>query len=130
MFSTLIALLLLTSTPPQAQTGSASDVQEGKRIWQGYFGLENDCKLCHGERGEGGFAKPLAGHQLSTAQFLRVVRQGAGKTMPAFVPDKNLNDQQIAQVAAYLASLPNPAEPVTEWHTPVPALASANQRLT
>src|SRR5213595_1985070 len=125
----LIVLVLLPVAIAQAQTPSASDIREGKRIWQGYLGLENDCKLCHGERGEGGFAKPLAGHQLNNAQFLRVVRQGAGKTMPAFVADKNLNDQQVAQVAAYLASLPKPAQPVTEWHTPVPALASANQRL-
>src|SRR5947208_12059761 len=124
-----IVLVLLPVAIAQAQTPSASDIQEGKRIWQGYFGLENDCKLCHGERGEGGFAKPLAGHQLNNAQFLRVVRQGAGKTMPAFVADKNLNDQQIAQVAAYLASLPKPAEPGTMWRTPVPPLATSKQKL-
>ena len=129
MHRIFIMLVLLPLGIAQAQTPSASDIQEGKRIWQGYFGLENDCKLCHGERGEGGFAKPLAGHQLSTAQFLRVVRQGAGKTMPAFVADKNLNDQQIAQVAAYLASLPKPAEPGAMWRTPVPPLASPRQKL-
>src|SRR5260370_21602991 len=110
MLRILAVLLLLPLGQAQAQTPGVSDIQEGKRIWQGYFGLENDCKLCHGERGEGGFAKPLAGHQLSTAQFLRTVRQGAGKTMPAFVPDKNLTDQQLTQVAAYMASLPKPAE--------------------
>jgi len=125
----LIVLVLLGVAIAQAQTPSASDIQEGKRIWQGYFGLENDCKLCHGERGEGGFAKPLAGHQLTTAQFLRVVRQGAGKTMPAFVADKNLNDQQIAQVAAYLASLPKSAEPGSMWRTLVPPLATPRQKL-
>ena len=110
MLRILVALLLLPFTQARAQTPGPSDIQEGKRIWQGYFGLENDCKLCHGEHGEGGFAKALAGHQLSTAQFLRTVRQGAGKTMPAFVADKNLSDQQLSQVAAYLASLPKPAE--------------------
>jgi len=129
MLRIFIGLLLLPSALAQAQTPSASDIREGKRIWQGYLGLENDCKLCHGERGEGGFAKPLAGHQLNNAQFLRVVRQGAGKTMPAFVADKNLNDQQIAQVAAYLASLPKPAEPGTMWRTPVPPLATSKQKL-
>src|SRR5215472_1480879 len=109
------ALVLLPLGQAPAQTPSASDIQEGKRIWQGYFGLENDCKLCHGEHGEGGFAKALAGHQLSSAQFLRTVRQGVAKTMPAFVADKNLTDQQLAQVAAYLASLPKPSGPATMW---------------
>lgn len=76
------ALVLFPLGLAQAQTPSASDIRDGKRIWQGYLGLENDCKLCHGEHGEGGFAKPLAGHRFNNAQFLRVVRQGAGKTSP------------------------------------------------
>jgi len=124
----LLALLLLVSVQALAQTPNASDIQAGKEIWQGYFGLQNDCKLCHGDRGEGGFAKALAGHQLSTAQFLRAVREGPG-LMPAFVPDKNLNDQQVAQVAAYLASLPKPAGPALQWHTRVPPLATPKQKL-
>jgi mono/diheme cytochrome c family protein len=129
MLRILAVLLLLPLGQAQAQTPGVSDIQEGKRIWQGYFGLENDCKLCHGEHGEGGFAKALAGHQLSTAQFLRTVRQGAGKTMPAFVADKNLTDQQLTQVAAYLSSLPKPAEAATMWRTPVPPLATPRQKL-
>jgi len=123
-----VALVLLPLGQAPAQTPSASDIQEGRRIWQGYFGLENDCKLCHGEHGEGGFAKPLAGHQLTAAQFLRSVRQGVGKMMPAFVPDKNLNDQQVAQIAVYLASLSRPAERGM-WRTPVPPLATPRQKL-
>src|SRR5437016_9076440 len=125
MLRILVALLLLPFTQARAQTPGPSDIQEGKRIWQGYFGLENDCKLCHGEHGEGGFAKALAAHQLTPAQFLQTVRQGAGKTMPAFVPDKNLTDQQVAQVAAYLASLPKPSGPPPLVRTPVPPLATS-----
>jgi len=125
----LVALFLLALTQAQAQTPNASDIQAGSEIWQGYVGLQNDCKLCHGDHGEGGFAKPLAGHQLTAAQFLRTVRQGAGKTMPAFVADKNLTDQQVGQVAAYLASLPKPAERAAMWRTPVPPLATPRQKL-
>ena len=124
----VVVLVLFFATQLRAQTPNASDIQAGKEIWQGYFGLQNDCKLCHGEQGQGGFAKALAGHQLSTAEFLRVVRQGAGKTMPAFVPDKNLNDQQVSQVAAYLASLPKAMERGM-WRTPVPPLATPRQKL-
>ena len=126
----LIALFLLSLTQIQAhaQSPGGSDIQAGQEIWQGYFNLENDCKLCHGAKGEGGFAKPLAGHQLTTAQFIAAVRKGPG-LMPAFVPDKNLNDQQLTQVSAYLASLPKVAQPSTLWHTPVPPLATPAQRL-
>src|SRR5262245_13553232 len=124
-----VALLLLSLAQALAQTPAGSDIQAGKEIWQGYFGLQNDCKLCHGDYGEGGFAKALAGHQLTSAQFLRAVRQGPGM-MPSFVPDKNLNDQQVAQVATYLASLPKPGTSATAWHTRVPALATAAQKLT
>ena len=106
----VIVLVLLFAAQVEAQTPGASDTQAGKEIWQGYLGLQNDCKLCHGEHGEGAFAKALAGHKLSAADFIRIVRQGAGKTMPGFVPDKNLNDQQLAQVATYLASLPPAAQ--------------------
>src|SRR5262245_6173085 len=120
------ALVLLPLGQAPAQTPSASDIQEGRRIWQGYFGLENDCKLCHGENGVGEFPRPLSGHQLTSAQFLRSVRQGVGKMMPAFVPDKNLNDQQVAQIAGYLASLSKPAERAM-WRTPVPPLATLRQ---
>jgi mono/diheme cytochrome c family protein len=124
----LVALLLLPLGLTQPQTPGASDSQAGGEIWRGYFNLQNDCKLCHGDHGEGGFAKALAGHQLTPAQFLRVVRQGVG-TMPAFVPDKNLNDQQVGQVAAYLASLPKPAGASPMWRTPVPPLATPKQKL-
>src|SRR6266513_1344943 len=125
----LVALFVVLSFAQAfAQTPGSSDIQARKEIWQGYFGLQNDCKLCHGDHGEGGFAKPLAGHQLTAAQFLRAVRQGPG-IMPAFVPDKNLNDQQVAQVAAYLASLPKPTGPAPAWHTQVPPLATAKQKL-
>src|SRR5438128_1636343 len=124
----LVVLLLFPLAQAFAQTPGSTDIQAGKEIWQGYFGFQNDCKLCHGDHGEGGFAKALAGHKLTSAQFLRAVRQGPGM-MPAFVPDKNLTDQQVAQVAAYLASLPKPAGPEPAWHTRVPPLATARQKL-
>jgi mono/diheme cytochrome c family protein len=125
----LWTILLAVPGRTQAQTARTSDVQAGRDIWQGYFNLENDCKLCHGPQGEGGFAKPLAGHQLTAAEFMAAVRHGRG-IMPAFVADKNLNDQQLNQVSAYLASLPKPAQAATVWQTPVPPLATAAQRLT
>jgi len=106
----------------QAQT---PDVQAGKTIWESF---ENDCKFCHGFHGEGGFGSPLAGHKLSSAQFLEAVRQGRG-VMPAFTAEKSMTDQQAAQVAAYLGSLPKPTGAPPAWYTRVPPLATARQKL-
>src|SRR3984893_12227093 len=115
-FLSVLLLLFSIQVQAQAQAAGGLDFQAATDIWQGYFNLENDCKLCHGAQGEGGFAKPLAGHQLTTAQFIAAVRKGPGM-MPAFVPDKNLNDQQLTQVSAYLANLPKAAQPSTLWQT-------------
>jgi mono/diheme cytochrome c family protein len=125
----VIVLVLLPVIQAHGQAPAAADIEQGAKNWQGFFGFQNDCKLCHGERGEGGFASALAGHRLSDAQFLAAVREGRGTSMPAFAPDKNMNDQQIAQIRAYLASLPRPVQPSTMWRTPVPPLATPAQKL-
>jgi len=119
MKRTLLVLFLLSCIPGYGQAPSAEDIRQGKRTWQGYFQFENDCKNCHGVNGEGGFASPLAGHTLSDEQFLRTTRQGGGKSMPGFNADKNLTDQQVRQVAAYLRSLPKPTGTRPGWRTPV-----------
>ena len=118
----LVALLLLPLV--QGPAGGGAD-QPGKVMWEAF---ENDCKLCHGVHGEGGLGPDLAGHSLTQAQFLRAVRKPWG-IMPAFVADRNLSDQQVGQIAAYLASLPKVAEPSGTWFTAIPALSTPNQRL-
>ena len=124
------ALIALCAFPflasGQARTGS--DIQQGKAMWIGFVTFENDCRLCHGVEAEGGFGPALAGHRLSPTQFLKAVREGAG-SMPAFVPDKNLTDQQVGQIAAYLASLPKVSPASTTWYTRVPPLATVRQKL-
>ena len=111
----LVALFLLALTQAQAQTPNASDIQAGSEIWQGYVGLQNDCKLCHGDHGQGGFAKPLAGHQLTAAQFLHTVRQGAGKTMPAKSGRGSASGPGTSRLRAF--------------NRPISWLASANERI-
>ena len=118
----LIAILMF----PLAQgVGNNAAIQAGKAFWEDY---DNDCKMCHGRNGDGAFGPDLAGHQLTSAQFLRAVRQPWG-IMPAFAADKNISDQQVAQVSAYLASLPKNPQPTYKWFTPVPPLASSRQQL-
>lgn len=118
----VIALLLIPLA--QGPAGGGGDVQAGKTVWESF---NYDCRLCHGVRGEGGLGPDLAGHTMTPAQFMRAVRQPWG-IMPAFSSDKNISDQEVRQVTAYLASLTKAPEP-GPWLTNVPANATERQRL-
>ncbi len=118
MNAILIAMLLL----PLAQ-GPAGDVAAGKTLWT----TNNACSNCHGNNGEGMFGPDLAGHQLTPAQFMRAVRQPWG-VMPRFTPEKNFSDQDVANLAAYMGSLPKVAAP-GNWRTPIPPNASDRQAI-
>src|SRR4051812_15133970 len=124
----LLVFMLLPLMAAYGQAPSAEDIRQGKRLWTGYFNMENDCKNCHGVNGEGGFAAALAGHQLTNEQFLRSIRQGVGRTMPGFTAEKNLSDQQVFQIAAYLKSLPKYTGARPNWRTPIPATATPAQK--
>ena len=96
-----VLFLLLPFVPAASFAQGAADASAGKSLWEG-----NDtfCKNCHGKSGEGAFGPDLAGRGLSANQFRQAVRKPWG-IMPAFT-DEQLSDTEIANLAAYLASLP------------------------
>jgi mono/diheme cytochrome c family protein len=110
-----IAALSLSSGAAFAQiTGNAG---QGAAYWASNL---HQCKNCHGGTAEGAFGPDLAGRGLSAAQVYRAAHQPWG-VMPAFV-DTQLNQQQAADLAAFFASRPKPAEP-GKWRFEVPANA-------
>src|SRR5215469_9494850 len=116
MNKALIALLALPlSQAAFAQT--AGDPAAGKAYWERVAPRAVDCKNCHGANGEGGFGPDLAGRGLNAAQILRAARQPWG-VMPAFV-ESQVSEKDAADLAAYFASLPKPAEP-GKWRFEVP----------
>jgi mono/diheme cytochrome c family protein len=120
---TLIAalpLLFLLQTPSFAQ---APDPAAGKSLWDSN---NTFCKNCHGKNGEGAFGPDLAGRGLSAAEFQQAVRKPWG-VMPAFV-ETQVSDAEIANMAAYFASLPKTAE-LGAWRVPVAPDASHGQQL-
>jgi len=108
-------------TGAQALTGSPA---AGKTYWERVAPRNVDCRNCHGGTGEGGFGPDLAGRGLSAAQVLRAVRQPWG-IMPAF-DSSQVSEQDAADLAAYFASLPKPAEP-GKWRFDVPPGAPPGQ---
>ena len=79
--------------------------------------LRVGCFTCHGTVGHGGAGPRLAPNTLPLAGFTTWVRNGTpgwsfGSGMPAF-PTSVISDAELADVRAYLASLP-PPRPVAE----------------
>jgi cytochrome c553 len=111
MGTLLSALLLL----PLLQSGNTTPVvraNAGKAAWDARL-----CRMCHGNQGQGGYGPDLAGRGLTFAQYKRAVRKPWG-VMPAFT-ERQVSDPTLAEIAAYLLSLPRVAEPA-EWLYPAP----------
>ena len=90
--------------PATAPTGNA---EAGKRLYE-----KHTCFFCHGTAGQGGTdGARLAVVARNLQSFTRYVRQPSGR-MPAFT-DKILTDQEVADIFAYVRSLPA-AKPVKD----------------
>jgi mono/diheme cytochrome c family protein len=81
-----------------AQTPSASN---GKKIFDSY-----GCYQCHDHDGHGGVGARLAPNPIPFAAFSKYVRQPTGE-MPPYTK-KVVTDQELADIYAYLQSLPQP----------------------
>ncbi len=124
MKKAFIAILLL----PLVQSGAVAQVVgnpvAGKAYWEREAPRATACRNCHGGMGEGAFGPDLAGRGLNAAQVMQAVRKPWG-IMPAFV-ESQLSDQDAADLAAYFASMPKPAEP-GKWRFEAPAGAPPGQ---
>jgi mono/diheme cytochrome c family protein len=84
----------------QSQDPLLGDVQRGRALFNDSYG----CGSCHGVQGIAGTVKLIPVTRTQDA-FLRYLRKPTVATMPAF-PDAT--DQQLADVYAYLKSIPTP----------------------
>lgn len=114
MSTMLVAVLSLSLF--QSDPAPAGRADAGKAAWQG-----NLCRNCHGDNGEGAYGPDLAGRGLSFVQFKHAVRSPWG-VMPAYTL-RQLGDQTVADIHAYLASLPKAAEP-GKWRWQAPPTGS------
>ncbi len=118
----ILAMLVLPLAPTVA--AAQGNAAAGKAYWERGAPRATACRNCHGTNGEGGFGPDLAGRGLSAAQVIHAVRKPWG-IMPAFV-ESQLSEQDAADLAAWFASMPKPAEP-GKWRTEVPAGAPRGQ---
>lgn len=120
----VLVLLLCIVADRAAGTAQQSVPQgriaEGKTAWA----LPLRCANCHGAQGEGGYGPDLAGRGISFEAFRHAVRTPWG-IMPAY-SERQMSDQTLADVYAFLSSLPPAAKIGTKQYTP-PAGAPIGQ---
>ena len=98
----LFILLPLLAATALAQTNTG-DAVNGQRLL-----MRNGCYQCHGTVGQGGLAGPrLAQTKLAQAGFISYVRNPRPGNMPPY-RGKVMTDQELADVYAYLQSVPPP----------------------
>jgi ubiquinol-cytochrome c reductase cytochrome c subunit len=94
-------ILLLTAGLLHAQ-----DAANGKRLFSSV-----GCYECHGRVGQGGSAGPrLAPRPVPLEALVAYVRHPSG-AMPPYTA-KLVTDAQLADIHAYLASIPSPAKDI------------------
>lgn len=94
----LIAALTLGAACASAQ----GDAKSGKDLWTKYT-----CYGCHGFSGQNGPGFRLVPMRMTVENFTKLVRNpGAPQRMPPY-SEKNLPDAQLADIWAYLKTLPD-----------------------
>jgi mono/diheme cytochrome c family protein len=84
-----------------AQQGDAT---RGKKMFVDY-----SCYACHGFSGQNGPGKRLVPMKMATVVFTAYVRSPGSNQMPSYSA-KVLSDQQLADIWAYVKSLPDSPE--------------------
>ena len=106
--ATILLILANPAVRVQAQQppSSAETVEKGKRNFVTYA-----CSACHGYSGQGTDRGPrLDANRIPFAAFERYVRQGGG-AMPRFGTQAQLPNSALADIYAFLKSVPPPLDP-------------------
>ena len=82
-----------------SQVPAAESVQQGHELY-----LKYSCYACHGYDGHGGAGARLVPLAITEARFTAYVRNPRGR-MPPYT-DRVLSDAQLADLLAYIKSLP------------------------
>jgi mono/diheme cytochrome c family protein len=108
MTKKLLAALLLAAASAQSQTPPAAsgDAKHGKELFMKYT-----CYACHGYSGQNGNGARLVPMKFPQAGFIAYVRNPPrANQMPSYSP-KVLADADLADIYAYIKSLPDSAPP-------------------
>ena len=108
-FALTITIALAFTTKAQTpaaqstETAPAGNAENGKKLYTQY-----GCYQCHGYAAQGGVGPRLAPRPLAFTAFSKYLRQPTGE-MPPYTT-KVLSDAQLADVYAFLRSVPQPPQ--------------------
>jgi mono/diheme cytochrome c family protein len=102
----LASVLVFASPNALAQEGAAApkasgNVANGKRLY-----ASNRCWMCHNNEAQGGNGPRIGPTNLSLAGVIAYIRHPKGQ-MPPYIPSI-VSDAEVADIYAYLESLPKP----------------------
>jgi mono/diheme cytochrome c family protein len=103
-----VAALCAAATIAPAQDAPQGDAANGKRIY-----LTDGCFTCHGRSGQGGAYEgpaPILAHTALPFEGFKVEIRNPVNDMPAY-SDAVLSDKDIADIYAFVESLPGPRSP-------------------
>jgi mono/diheme cytochrome c family protein len=96
-----VAAMGLLVVSANAQQG---DAKRGEKMFKDY-----SCYACHGFSGQNGPGKRLVPMKMATVVFTAYVRSPGSNQMPSYSA-KVLSDQQLADIWAYVKTLPDSPE--------------------
>ena len=116
MFRTLVgmtAAVLMTAAisaqeaapKPAAPAAPAGNVETGKKLW-----VSVGCWQCHGFVGQGGVAGPALVPKVMPLEAMSNFIRNSNRAMPPY-REAVLPNADLAEIHAYLSSLPAPADP-------------------
>lgn len=103
-----VAALMVGASVAQAQDAPPGDVANGKAIF-----LKDGCFTCHGRSGQGGAYNgpaPILAHTALPFDGFKGQIRNPVNDMPAF-SDAVLSDKEIADIYAFVESLPGAGSP-------------------
>ena len=118
----VITLLLLGGLSPTL--AFAQDPDNGKVLWEEQVW---QCQRCHGDQGQGVWARPLSNSTLTAQEWIAQVRTPR-RFMPHF-SEEQVSDEQITDIHAYITSLPAPTGDFARMDPGLPADAPEAQML-
>jgi mono/diheme cytochrome c family protein len=98
VLASVAAFAFLVGSVATAQTPASGDGQAGKELY-----LKYSCYACHGYDGHGGAGARLVPLAMTVTRFTAYVHNP--RRMPPYT-DKVLSDAQLADLFAYIKSLP------------------------
>jgi len=88
----------------EAASAPEGDIEQGKELF-----MTIGCYACHGIEGQGGFGGPKLGPDpMAFPAFVRYVRAPGG-SMPPYTETLLPDEQNLADIHAYLRARPGPA---------------------